>query len=404
MAHTPAQADTSPPGWIGAKPSALQLCAVLLVGTMGMLICGVQPVLLGSLVLESRLSSAALGWSTTAEFVTLALGIWWAGNFWQPSRIRLRVAAAAILAIAADWLVIGEHGNQVLINRTLAGLPEGVLVWLTACMVARSPTPARMAGIFLTLQNVSQFAFAAILPPTLMHRYGADGGFVALGLTAALALLATPFIPNSFAKLTSDPEHAGKPTYSGSVIACLTSVFLIAAFSIGLFAYIEPLGAQAHLSEETVGYAVSGVLFGSTLGSLAAAAMPRISHYVVFLLCMLVNTTVVAVLASIPGPALFFIATAAFGFFWLFFLPFQLPMAIEADPTRRITVVLPAAQLGGAGAGPLLSSFVVTDHDARGALLVCWLCFLVAYVISTAQHLRSRRANRLRPHGISKLT
>jgi MFS family permease len=204
-------------------------------------------------------------------------------------------------------------------------------------------------------------------------------------------LLATPLIPNSFVELPSAPGHTGKPNYTGNVIACLVSVFLIAAFSIGLFAYVAPLGAQAHLSEERVGYAVSAVLLGSTLGSLAAAAVPRTPPYAVFVVCMVINTAVVAVLGSLPSPVLFFSAAAMFGFFWLFFLPFQVPMAIEADPTRRITVVLPGAQLVGAGAGPLLSSFVVTDQDARGALLVCWICLLIAFVISTVQHLRLRR-------------
>jgi hypothetical protein len=401
MAQTQA-AEHAPgtPLWIGAKPSGAPLAGVLLIGTMGMLICGVQPVLLGSLVLEHRLSSAALGWATTAEFLTLALGIWLAGTFWKPTRMRARVALAAVLAIVADWLVIGEHGTQVLVNRTLAGLPEGVLVWLTACMVARSPTPARMAGIFLTLQNVSQFAFAAILPATLMRRYGADGGFVALALTAALALLATPLVPDSFVELPSAPGHSGRPVYSASVIACLVSVFLISAFSIGLFAYIAPLGAQAHLSEEMIGYAVAAVLGASTLGSALAAAVPRIPHYAVFMVCMLINAVVIGLLASMPGPALFLSAAALFGFFWLFFLPFQLSMAIEADPTRQISVVLPGAQLVGAGVGPLLSSFFVTDTDARGALLVCWVCFLIAFVISTVQHFRRRRLSRLRPQGI----
>lgn len=400
MAQTQA-AERAPGGvqWIGASPSGGQLAAILLIGTMGMLICGVQPVLLGSLVLEHRLSSAALGWAVTAEFVTLALGIWLAGTFWKPTRMRSRIALAAVLAIVADCLVVREHGTQVLINRALAGVPEGVLVWVTACMVARSPTPARMAGFFLTLQNVSQFAFAAILPPTLMHRYGADGGFVALAATAALALVATPFIPDSFAELPSSGGHAGKLAYSPSVIACLVCVFLISAFSIGLFAYLGPLGAQAHLSEEMIGYAVAAVLCGSTLGSLLATALPRIPHYPLFLGCLLINTVVVGVLASMPGPVAFLSVAALFGFFWLFFLPYQLPMAIEIDPTRQIGVVLPGAQLVGAGAGPLLGSFLVTDTDARAALLVCWVCFLIAFVIATVQHFR--RHKRDRAHSIT---
>jgi hypothetical protein len=392
VARTDTPQDGHMTQWIGPKPSRVGLVAVLTVGTMGMMICGVQPVLLGSLVMDHRLSAVALGWATAAEFTTLALGIWLAATFWKPTHLRARVALAALLALSADCLVRGEHGTGILINRSLAGVPEGVLVWVTGCMVARSPTPARMAAIFLTLQNVSQFIFAATVPATLMHWYGTDSGFLALAATAALALVATPFAPASFVELPTAPiDQAGPAGYTPAVIVCLVSVFLIAAFSIGLFAYIEPLGAQAHLDAVTLGCAVSAVLGASTLGSaLAAVVAKKLPHYAVFATCMLINTAVLVVFAAVPGALPFLVAAALFGFFWLFFLPFQIPMAIEADPTRRIAVVLPGAQLLGAGAGPLLISFFVTDTDARGALLVCWCCFLIAFVLATFQHFRYR--------------
>ena len=378
--------------WIGPKPSGAGLAAVLAIGTIGMIICGVQPVLLGSLVMDHRLSTAALGWATAAEFMTLALGIWLAGTFWKPTHLRARVVLAASLAVLADCLVRGEHDTAILINRSLAGLPEGVLVWVTGCMVARSPTPARMAAVFVTLQNISQFLFAAIVPATLMHWYGTDSGFLALAATAALAIAAAPFAPDSFVELPAAcNDGAGAGGYTPAVVACLVCVFLIAAFSIGLFAYIEPLGAQAHLDGLALGYAVSAVLGASTLGSaLATVAAGKLSHYAVFATCMVINTVVLLVFAALPGAPLFLAAAALFGFFWLFFLPFQTPMAIEVDPTRRIAVVLPGAQLFGAGAGPLLISFFVTDTDARGALLVCGCCFFIAFAIATFQRFRYR--------------
>lgn len=392
VARTDAAQREHPAQWVGPQPSRVGLTAVLTIGTMGMMICGVQPVLLGSLVMDHRLSTAALGWATTAEFMTLALGIWIAATFWKPTHLRARVALAALLALGADCLVSGEHGTGILINRSLAGLPEGVLVWVTGCMVARSPTPARMAAIFLTLQNVSQFIFAAIVPATLMHWYGTDSGFLALAATAALALVAAPFAPPSFVALPApSKDRAGRAGYTPATVACLLCVFLISASSIGLFAYLEPLGAQAHLDAVTIGYAVSIVLAASTLGSaLAATAAARLPYYSVFVTSMLVQAVVLLVFAAMPQALWFLVAAALFGFFWLFFLPFQVPMAIEADPTRRIAVVLPGAQLLGAGAGPLLISSFVTDTDARGALLVCWCCFLIAFVIATFRHFRYR--------------
>jgi hypothetical protein len=383
--------------WIGPKPSRIGTVAVLTIGTMGMMVCGVQPVLLGSLVMDHRLSTAALGWATAAEFMTLALGIWLAATFWKPTHLRARVVLAALLALSADCLMRGEHGTGILINRSLAGVPEGVLVWVTVCMITRSPTPARLAAIFLALQNLSQLFFAATVPATLMHWYGTDSGFLALGATAALALVAAPFAPTAFVALPVAPtNHAGRAGYTPASIACLVCVFLVSASSVGLFAYLEPLGAQAHLDPVTIGYAVSTVLAASTLGSLlAATAAGRLSYYTVFVVWMLIQTAVLLVLAAMPGAPWFLVATTLFGFFWLFFFPFQVSMSIEADPTRQIAVVLPGAQLLGAGSGPLLISFFVTDTDARGALLVCWCCFFIAFVLATFQHFRYRLSGSL---------
>jgi hypothetical protein len=379
--------------WIGPRPAAAGIAAVLLIGTVGMMMCGVQPVLLGTLVIEGRLSAAGLGWTTTAEFLTLGIGIMAAGAWFRPTHLRSRAALAALIVAMADTAIVTESGWEIIANRAIAGLAEGVLVWLAGCMIARSATPARWAAVFLTMQNVSQFAFAAILPATVMERFGANGGFVALAMTALLALVLAPVVPASFVELPAAKRTStGSAHHSLSAMASLVSVFLIAAFSIGLFVYIAPLATQAHLDAKTMGFAVSAVLAASTAGSGIAAVLAKKMHYFsIFVVCLFVNAAVLAIFAVMPGALVFIAASAVFGFFWLFFLPFQVLLVIESDPTRRIAVVTPGAQLLGGASGPLLCSFFVTDADARGALAVCGVCFAASFVISTALHLKRRR-------------
>jgi hypothetical protein len=379
--------------WIGPRPAAAGIAAVLLIGTVGMMMCGVQPVLLGTLVIEGRLSAAGLGWTTTAEFLTLGIGIMAAGAWFRPTHLRSRAALAALIVAMADTAIVTDSGWEIIANRAIAGLAEGVLVWLAGCMIARSAMPARWAAVFLTMQNVSQFAFAAILPATVMERFGANGGFVALAMTALLALVLAPVVPASFVELPAAKRTStGSAHHSLSAMASLVSVFLIAAFSIGLFVYIAPLATQAHLDAKTMGFAVSTVLAASTAGSGIAAVLAKKMHYFpIFVVCLFVNAAVLAIFAVMPGALVFIAASAVFGFFWLFFLPFQVLLVIESDPTRRIAVVTPGAQLLGGASGPLLCSFFVTDADARGALAVCGVCFAASFVISTALHLKRRR-------------
>jgi MFS family permease len=384
---------------MGSRPSTAAIAVVLSIGTVGMMMCGVQPVVLGTLVIEGRLSSAALGWTTAAEFLALGIGIMVAGALFTPVRLRSRTALAATLVLAADFAVVTESGWTIIANRTIAGLAEGMLVWVAVCMIARSSSPARWAGIFLTMQNVSQFAFTAILPSTIMARFGANGGFVVLGLTAGFALLAAPLVPRSFAELpVAASDGSGRTRHSLPALASLLSAFLIAAFSIGIFVYIAPLAAQAHLDARHMGFAVSAVLAASTVGSSVAAIVAKKVHYFpVFVACLAVNALVLGIFAAMPSAPVFMAAATLFGFFWLFFLPFQLPLVIESDPTRRIAVVLPGAQLVGGAAGPFLCSFFVTDDDARGALVVCGACFIVSFAISLVLHIRRRRLDRIIP-------
>jgi hypothetical protein len=384
--------------WIGPRPSVSAIAAVLVIGTVGMMMCGVQPVVLGTLVIEGRLTAAGLGWTTTAEFLALGIGIMVAGTWFRPIHLRSRTALAALIVALADTAIIAEHGWMIVANRAVAGLAEGVLVWLAGCMIARSSTPARWAGVFLTMQNVSQFVFTATLPSTVMERFGANGGFIVLAMTALLALVFAPAVPASFVELpTANRTHGASAGHSVPAIASLVSVFLIAAFSIGLFVYLAPLATQSNLDAKTMGFAVSAVLAASTVGSSIAAIMAKRIHYFpIFVACLIVNAVVLAIFAAMPGAVVFIAAAAVFGFFWLFFLPFQLPLVIESDPTRRIAVVLPGAQLLGGASGPFLCSFFVTDGDARGALAVCGVCFAVSFVITTTLHLRRRHEVRSR--------
>ena len=124
----------------------------------------------------------------------------------------------------------------------------------------------------------------------------------------------------------------------------------------------------------------------------------RVSYFLAFLICVPANVIAILLLASLPHPPLFFAASALFGFFWGFFMPFQMPFVIEADPSRRASLLVPGIQAIGASAGPLICSFFVTDSEARGALWACSACLGAAFAIAVILHglriARQRRPNR----------
>jgi hypothetical protein len=373
--------------WIGPRPTPLQIAAFLIVGSVGLIIAGVQPVVLSALVSENRLTAAALGWTTTVEFVTIGAGVSLAGMFLRPDNIRLSVFAAAVLTLIADVAVRQQTGLLIFFDRATAGFFEGGLVWATTLMISRSSTPARWAAVFLVTQGVAQLGFAASVPAALMKIYGADGGFYALASTCAVAAVAAFALPNRMQALGAAETAQGKARIPRPAVLSLLGVALIYAYFLGLFAYLTQLGAQAKLTEEQSGYAVALAVGVSILGSGAAAVVAkRLSYLTAFLVCLPANAVALLIFGRMPDLLVFFAASGLFGFFWGFLMPFQMPFVIESDPSRRASLLAPGIQSVGAAAGPLICSFFVTNSETRGALYVCAAFLLGTLVIAASLH------------------
>ena len=297
-------------GWIGPRPTARQLSAFLFVGSVALLYAGIQPILLGALVDEHRLSARALGQTATMEFFTTGVGVGLAGALFPPDRLKMRGALAAAALVLVNLWATRQSGLAILIDRGAAGLCEGVIVWLTASLIARAASPARWAGIFLVTQGVLQFVLAATLPLTLMQRFGANGGFLALAAAALAALAAMVFLPERLVVLHLD-ETGARTRISRASIASLLSVFFVFAFFIGFFAYFGQLATQARLTPEAAGVAVALAIGVSILGSGAAAmAAQKLTYIVVAAPCVLICFITLGVLVTLPT-GLVFCATSS---------------------------------------------------------------------------------------------
>ena len=353
--------------WIGEPPTPLQAVAIFWLGTTGILIMGLQPLLLGTLAQEGRISSVQLGQAATAEMLLMGASCAAAGARLPAERLRIIGIAAALAYAVLNVLTLQTSGNAVTLVRSLAGIPGGVMIWMTVALITRSPTPARWTGIYLTVQTLAQFLLAAALTAWVVPRYGANGGFTALAVLSVVAAVVALAAPGRFEPLANGTTGSDLPSARGLI--ALGAVFLFLVCVIGVFIYTEPLSRQAGHDPAVVGIAVSASLAFQVLGGATATLLAGRLRW---LPTVLVGSSLLAgclfVFAAMPAATLFVLVCAVFGFVWLFVLPFLVPMVIEADPTRRAAVLVGGAELLGASLGPLLASFVVTDADARGAL------------------------------------
>jgi hypothetical protein len=358
---------------VGPPLSPRAAAACLAVGINSLLSIGVLPALLGALSDEHRLSAAQIGVTAMVELfamgvVTAAMGLWR-----TPRHLRLIGVAASLSLAVADLATLGTTGLSVILARGAGGAFEGVLLWITVSMIARTATPERWAGAFFTLQTLAQLIVAVMFAIWIIGAWGANGGFVALAVVAAIGALAAPVLPRGFAPLVSDPSVSGAPPPRG-LFALFATVILISAGG-AVSVYLQPLAHEAHLSAAVARTALWTSLGAQVAGAATATLLAgRVKYFAVFVFAAAVYLVTWAGMALDLPPWLFVADNIASGFGGLLVGPFLVPFIIDADPTRRAAVQSGAAQLVGGAAGPLLAALVVSDNHVRGVIwLACGL-------------------------------
>ncbi len=381
---------------VGPALTPIEVAATIGVGVNSLLVLGVLPILLGALNSEHRLSAAGIGQTATLELLAMGVSTALAGTVRRPRRLKT-IAAVASLALALLDAACAHGGSSlIMVLRTAAGAVEGVLLWITVAMIARTVTPERWAGVFFTAQVTAQLVLAVAFALFVIARFGAAGGFYALALAGVAGLVPAAAVPSRFEPLPLEPGEGGAPPPRGWIALGATLIYVSASSAVGV--YLQPLAHQAGLSAGVARTALWVSLVGQVAGGAAAVALAgRVRYFTVFLVASAVYLAVWALFARNLPAWLFVGANAAAGLIGLFLGPFLVPMTIDADPSRRAAMQSGAAQLLGGAMGPWLASLVVSDSNVRGslmlaaALLVCGLA-VVAWLRFSAGRLAGAAA------------
>lgn len=369
---------------------ASSICAVMIVGIVGVLIAGLQPQLLGALAREGKLTDTQLGLTATIELLAMGLAAGGIGLLVKPVRLRAITVAATVVVVLADCLTPSLSGGGIMLTRIVAGLASGVLIWITIGLIARMAVPERWAGIYLMTQTLAQFGVATALA-SVIPASGARGGFLALGAISLIALACLPFLPRAYPPLERGEDVTQLPPLPG--LAALVSVLVYLAFVVGVWVYLEPLATRGGIAAGAVALAVPIGLAAQVAGALLATLIVgRVSALWVVLGAAVVNLALLAIFGDGPTAPVFLAATGLFGFLWMFVMPFQLELVITADPSRRAATLIGGAQLIGSSLGPLFASLLVGDDHVRNVLWMGAACILVSTVIIVVLQFNRRAA------------
>lgn len=349
-----------------------QVAAALAVGTIGVLMVGIQPILLGELVEAKQVSLEGVGIVAMAEIVTLGLGVVIGDALLPWSRLRLITIVAALLAASLDLLTLLAAGDGPMTAvRAATGLAEGVLIWGATGVVVRTATPSRVAGIFFVVQTLAQAALGALLANAVIPHSGWQGGFLTLGVVTLLPCLLAFMQPARLTPLA--PPSLSGFRWSAATLLPLAVVFLQLATLGSFWAYLEPLGKAAGFDARGAQTLIAAVLAMQVMGgSVASLAVRRLAVVPTLVACSIVLAATTTTIHQLPGGSTlnFALGCALFGFVWLFMLPFHIGLAFRADASGRLAGLVPAAQLLGSAFGPLTASFIVEGENAAAVPLL----------------------------------
>ncbi len=375
----------------GADQPTQVIAAAMVVGTVALMILGVQPVLLGALTQAGRLSEAQLGPLATVEVLALALGSAIGPRLLRSGAMRVKTAGLSLLLAAANLGIYLVHGVLALdLLRGAAGLIEGLMMGATIVVTIQSRHPDRLNAIFLGLSTLPQAVLAYLLPAWIVPRFGGEGGFVVLAVlslvSAGSALLLVDRAP------APKPEVSGAPVWTVPILVSLLAVGLQNAAIGGAWDYMQLLADQHHFPAQTAGIAVAGGLVFQVAGALAVAAWGhRFPFGAALILGALCQALVIALLAVAGTPALYLAPALAFGLFWLALSPFQVRLLIGLDQTRSAALLLTAVTLVGLSLGPSASALGVRGADVTGAFWIAAALMAMACALYAAVSFQRRR-------------
>lgn len=376
---------------VGPALTGVQAGVTIALGVNGLLVLGVVPVLLGDLARDHRLTAAGIGRTAMIELLTMGVTIALAAMALKPARLKTVGAVLCLLLAGIDLAGVGASGVAIMVQRAAAGAVEGLLLWITVGMIARTVTPERWAGVFFTAQVLAQLLLALAFAVWILPRYGPNGGFVSLALVSLVTAPAAFWGPSRLAHLPTPEGESGIPPARGWIALVATLIYVSAGGAVGV--YLEPLADQAGLSPDVPHTAIWVSLVGQVLGGAAATAVSgRIRYFSVFLVVTAVTLAGWWVFGQKSSAAIFIGANFLLGLSSIFLAPFLVPMSIDADPSRRAAVQSAGAQLLGGALGPLLASFVVGERDVHGALWLGAGLLLAGLAIVAWLHLTHRPA------------
>jgi MFS transporter, DHA1 family, inner membrane transport protein len=366
---------------LGGAPSGAAAAGIAL-GCVGLLMLGLQPLILGALLNEHRLSVSQLTQAATIEQLALGAVAGALGAFAPRRHLRLFGLIGCAALVLGNAGCLGVAGMDLVWCRGISGIGGGILVWIATGIVTFGRSPARLAAVFFGAQAASQCLLAGILSVTLMPSLGGNGGLASLAAISLLSMVLLSRLPSRLPDAVA--QEVGTGNLGISAYAGLLASFLFMAGIVGFWVFVDPIGAASGVAPSLARFAVADNLAAQFVGAVLAVIFARaLAHAASVVLggCCAVFLLALALLSFGPHDLGFLGAVLLHGFVWTIGLTFFVPLLIRVDPTRRGAMLLSGAELLGGSAGPQITGWFATEARLT-PVVVSAACLAFATLIS----------------------
>lgn len=370
-----------------------QIASVMLIIVLSTQVVLLQPLLLGPLAAEGKLTLPEVGRTAMLEAIGTAIAIVLCGVLLEPRRLRSIILAAVTTSIVANVTSVVVSHEMLLATRFVSGVSIGVLLWVWTGLLTRAALPSRLVAIMLVLQASGALVLSYLFPRYLVPLVGGAAGYACLAAVTAIAGLLTIWAPSEYAALANH-DNKGPRLPRGRGLVALLAVFLHMAAIMAFWVFVVPLGKQMGLSESFVNLTASVALGSQIAGALCAAIFCRLPAKPALLACLAASVAGLFVVSMGAPPAIFLAGCTLIVFLWMFAPAYQMPYLLEVDPSGRAGMQLISAQLAGMSAGPALVSLVVRDDFVTPSLWVSGGLYVAAALsILVTAALRTERTS-----------
>ena len=355
------------------------MLAASVASTIGGLPFNSLPVMLGSLAEAYRLEPAAVGFMGSVCFAgylvgTLGAPLWIERLNWRLLTVLSAAGTAGSFALSA---ATADLKGQVL-AWALIGFFASTMTCLGMRILSDLPDKVRAFGVRQGVELSVTAAVLFALPPLVIAHWRYMGAAAALAAVVALLAISAWWVParsvlaqGSQAASKSAPEpFAGKPRVPLSAWAGLVVFFVFLTGNIGLWAFLERIGAGLKLEPGQTGlvFAVLKLLGGVaafSVGALGERWPERRAHAVVLAL-LLVG---LGLLGTASGFAGFALGAWVWEFAFTCGCVLQAAHIARQDPSGRAILLVPAAFALASMVGPGLAGQLFAPGAAQVLLL-----------------------------------